>query len=67
MRGVQILQDLGVSDLFGTKNLDDVGETEKLMSLRTTKNYSVFDGISDNKIEAMTLQEFERHQDERMK
>ena len=27
----------------------------------------LFDGISDDKIEAMTLQEFERHQDERMK
>ena len=27
----------------------------------------LFDGISDDKIEAMTRQEFERHQDERMK
>ena len=27
----------------------------------------LFDGISDDKIEARTLQEFERHQDERMK
>ena len=29
--------------------------------------HKLFDGISDDKIEAMTLQEFERHQDERMK
>ena len=27
----------------------------------------LFDGISDDKIEATTLQVFERHQDERMK
>ena len=48
-------------------NIDDLGETEKLMRLRTITNYSVFDGISDDKMEAMTLQEFERHQDEWMK
>ena len=29
--------------------------------------HKLFDGISDDKIEAMILQEFERHQDERMK
>ena len=29
--------------------------------------HKLFDGISDDKIEAMTLQKFERHQDERMK
>ena len=29
--------------------------------------HKLFDGISDDKIEAMTLQELERHQDERMK
>ena len=29
--------------------------------------HKLFDGISADKIEAMTLQEFERHQDERMK
>ena len=29
--------------------------------------HKLFDRINDDKIEAMTLQEFERHQDERMK
>ena len=29
--------------------------------------HKLFDGISDDKIEAMTLQESERHQDEQMK
>ena len=29
--------------------------------------HKLVDGISDDKIEAMTLQEFEKHQDERMK
>ena len=31
------------------------------------KSHKLFDGISDDKIEAMTFQEFERHKDERMK
>ena len=64
---MKVLQDSrGGSDL-ATTNLDDLGETDKLPKLRITTNFSAFDGISDDKIEAMTLQESERHKDERMK